>query len=100
MAIERIILPSRFVPASIALTEAMMGANLGELEAQRILRARQSDASLAAKQAREDRILDTEQPRFFDAMAADLEKTVKSFNLAMGLEGQDAVTFEHSGSQV
>jgi hypothetical protein len=78
----------------------MMGANLGELEAQRILRARQSDAILASRQAREDRILDTEQPRFFDAMADDLEKTVKSFNLAMGLEGQDAVTFEHSGSQI
>jgi hypothetical protein len=77
-----------------------MSANLGELEAERILRARQNDADLARRQTREDRILDTEQPRFFDAMADDLEKTVKSFNLRMGLEGKDAVTFVHSGSEV
>ena len=78
----------------------MMSANLGELEAQRILKARQSDADLAIRQAREDRILGTEQPRFFDAMADDLANTIKSFNLNMGLEGQDAVTFMHSGSQI
>ncbi|HSY65159.1 MAG TPA: hypothetical protein VK829_11200 [Terriglobales bacterium] len=77
-----------------------MGASLGELEAQRILKARQSDANQAAQQARNDRILCTEQPRFFDAMADDLAKTVQSFNLSMGLEGQDAVTFIHSGSQI
>jgi hypothetical protein len=77
-----------------------MGANLGELEAERILKARQSDADLAARQAREDRILCTEQPRFFDAMADDLAKTVESFNLRMGLEGQDAITFVHPGNQI
>jgi hypothetical protein len=78
----------------------MMSANLGELEADRILRARQSDANLAARQAREDRILQSEQPRFFDAMADDLAKTVESFNQRMGLEGQDAVTLNHSGTQI
>jgi hypothetical protein len=77
-----------------------MGTSLGELEAQRILRARQSDANQAAQEARNDRILCTEQPRFFGAMADDLAKTVQSFNLSMGLEGQDAVTFVHSGSQI
>jgi hypothetical protein len=84
----------------VALIGGAVSANLGELEAERILRARQSDADLVARQAREDRILYSEQPRFFDAMADDLEKTVKSFNLRMGLEGQDAVTFVHSGNQV
>jgi hypothetical protein len=77
-----------------------MSANLGELEAERILRARQTDAGLATRQARQDRILSTEQPRFFDVMADDLKKTVESFNLRMGLEGRDAVTFVHSGSQI
>jgi|HubBroStandDraft_2_1064218.scaffolds.fasta_scaffold13280_4 hypothetical protein len=77
-----------------------MGTSLGKLEAQRILRAHQSDANQAAQEARNDRILCTEQPRFFGAMADDLAKTVQSFNLSMGLEGQDAVTFVHSGSQV
>jgi hypothetical protein len=77
-----------------------MSANLGELEAQRILRARESDASRAAQQARDERILCSEQPRFFDAMADHLVDTVKSFNMSMGLEGEDAVTFVHSGSEI
>jgi hypothetical protein len=77
-----------------------MGANLGELEAQRILKVRQSDTDRAAQQASNDRILCTEQPRFFGAMADDLEKTVGAFNLSMGLEGRDAVTFVHSGTQI
>ena len=77
-----------------------MGTSLGELEAQRILRARASDADRAAQQARNERVLCTEQPRFFDAIAVDLAETVKSFNMSMGLEGEDAVTFVHSGSQI
>lgn len=77
-----------------------MSANLGALEAERILRVRRGDADLATRQAREDRILQSEQPRFFDAMADDLAKTVESFNERLGLEGQDAVTFNHSGTQV
>jgi hypothetical protein len=77
-----------------------MSANLGELEAERILRMRQGDADLATRKAREDRILRSEQPRFFDAMADDLTKTVESFNSRMGLEGRDAVTFNHSGTEI
>lgn len=77
-----------------------MAANQGELEAQRILRARESDASRAVQQARDERILCTEQPRFFDAVADHLAETVKSFNMNLGLEGDDAVTFVHSGSEI
>jgi len=77
-----------------------MSANLGSLEAERILRARQSDAGRAAQLAREERILCSEQPRFFDAIADCLAETVKSFNMGMGLEGEDAVTLTHSGSEI
>ena len=77
-----------------------MSTNLGQLEAQRILRARQSDAERTAQQGREERILCTEQPRFFSTMADHLVEIVNSFNKEMGLEGEDAVTFTHSGSEM
>ena len=77
-----------------------MSANLGELEAQRILRARQGDTERAAQQARDERILSSEQPRFFEAMADSLSETVQSFNRTMSLEGEDAVSFSHSGTEI
>ena len=77
-----------------------MSANLGELEAERILRARQSDADRAAQQAREERILSSEQPRFFSVMAAHLAEIVSSFNMRMGLEGEEAISFTHSGTEI
>jgi hypothetical protein len=77
-----------------------MGTNLGSLEAQRILKQRQTDTERLAQQAREERILCTEQPRFFDAMADHLAEIVNSFNLEMGLEGEDAATFTHSGTEI
>jgi hypothetical protein len=77
-----------------------MSANLGELEAERILKARQTDATRAAQQAQSDRILQSEQPRFFAAMAEHLKEIVESFNRSMALEGEDAVTFQATDHEI
>jgi hypothetical protein len=82
------------------MEEAGMSANIGVLEAQRIMRERQSDADRLARQDREDRILREEPPLFFDAMATYLGETAKSFNLTMGLSGDDAMTFLHTSGQI
>jgi len=77
-----------------------MSANIGELEAQRILQKRQNDAERIARQNREDRILRDEPPLFFEAMGKCVEENIKSFNLAMGLSGDEALTFVYSSGLI
>jgi hypothetical protein len=77
-----------------------MSANIGVLEAQRIMRERLSDADRLARQEREDRILREEPPLFFEAMASYLQENTKSFNLTMGLSGDDAMTLVYTSGLI
>lgn len=70
-----------------------MSANIGVLEAQRIMRERQGDADRLARQDRDDRILRTEPPVFFETMAACVGEYAKDFNGEIGVSGDDAMTF-------
>jgi hypothetical protein len=77
-----------------------MSTNLGAQEAQRILSERNRDEARLTRQERDERILRTEPPDFFEAMAKCLEENVTSFNLEMSLSGEDELTFVYSSGMV
>jgi hypothetical protein len=77
-----------------------MGATFGSLEAQRIMRERLRDADRLTQQALEERILTSEPARFLDAIASCLGDNVKFFNRDIGLEGDDAITFDYSNRTI
>lgn len=77
-----------------------MSTNLGAQEAQRIILERQRDADRIARQEREERTLQTEPPRFFEAMAGCLKDNAESFNQGLGVTGDDSLTFVYSSGLI
>jgi hypothetical protein len=74
--------------------------NTGAMEAQRIMRERRGDTDRLARQDRDDRILRTEPPVFFETMATCVGDNTKGFNQEIGLSGDDAMTFLYTSGMI
>jgi hypothetical protein len=70
-----------------------MGANTGNLEAQRVLRLRNADADRIAQLERDERILRTDPVSFFEAIAKAVGEISTSFNSDLELVADHAVSF-------
>jgi hypothetical protein len=77
-----------------------MGANTGNLEAQRVLRLRNADADRIAQLERDERILRTDPVCFFEAVAKVVGENSTSFNSDLGLVGDYALSFLSINGQI
>lgn len=75
-----------------------MSAGIGAEAAERVRQMRKADSDRSAQQDRDERILKSECVPFFEAVTTMLKESADSFNLELGLEGREALTFvSHPG---
>jgi hypothetical protein len=77
-----------------------MSAGIGSKTAQKVRQMWEADAAQVARQNRDERILSTECVPFFEAVASLVKENAASFNLELGLEDREALTFVSSSGLI